>query len=99
MVREGVHHVYHLFVIETDRRDQLAKHLADRKIQTGVHYPIPSHLQPGTLSRQNGSAMRLTHTEETAGRILSLPMFPALALEDAECVVQAILDFFAGTAR
>ena len=94
--REGVHHVYHLFVIETDRRDQLAKHLADRKIQTGVHYPIPNHLQPGTRSRETGPAARLPHTEEAADRILSLPMFPALEQADAERVAQAVLDFFAG---
>ncbi|MGI9591342.1 MAG: DegT/DnrJ/EryC1/StrS family aminotransferase [Myxococcota bacterium] len=97
--REDVHHVYHLFVIETDRRDQLAKHLADRKIQTGVHYPIPNHLQPGTRARENGPAARLPHTEEAADRILSLPMFPSLAATDAERVAQAVLDFFAGTSR
>jgi dTDP-4-amino-4,6-dideoxygalactose transaminase len=97
--RDGVHHVYHLFVIETDARDQLAKHLADRKIQTGVHYPIPNHLQPGTRSRENGPAARLPHTEEAADRILSLPMFPALAAADAERVAQAVLDFFEGTRR
>lgn len=96
--RDGVHHVYHLFVIETDRRDQLAKHLAGRGIQTGVHYPIPNHLQPGTRTRLSGPVARLPHTEEAAERILSLPMFPSLALADAERVAQAILDFFAGTA-
>lgn len=94
--REGVHHVYHLFVIETDRRDQLAKHLADRKIQTGVHYPIPNHLQPGTRSRETGPAARLPHTEEAADRILSLPIFPSLEAADAGRVAQAVLDFFAG---
>jgi dTDP-4-amino-4,6-dideoxygalactose transaminase len=92
--RAGVHHVYHLFVIETDRRDQLAKHLADNKIQTGVHYPIPNHLQPGTRSRENGPAARLPHTEEAAERILSLPMFPSLAHEDAHRVADTVLDFF-----
>ncbi len=95
--REDGHHVYHLFVIETDRRDQLAKHLADRKIQTGVHFPIPNHLQPGTRSRQTEPAAQLPHTEETADRILSLPMFPSLEAADAERVAQAVLDFFAGT--
>ena len=94
--REGVHHVYHLFVIETDRRDQLAKHLADRRIQTGVHYPIPNHLQPGTRSRLGGAAPKLPHTEEAAERILSLPMFPSLEARDAERVANAVLDFFAG---
>ncbi|HJO25015.1 MAG: DegT/DnrJ/EryC1/StrS family aminotransferase [Myxococcota bacterium] len=91
--REGSHHVRHLYVIETSQRDALAKHLADRGIQTGVHYPIPNHLQPGTQTRLQAPAQRLPHTEESADRILSLPMFPALADEDVERVATAVLDF------
>src|SRR5688572_10313300 len=39
-------HIYHLFIIETDYRDALQKHLAAANIQTGIHYPTPIHLQP-----------------------------------------------------
>lgn len=92
--RAGVHHVYHLYVIETTARDALAKHLSDRRIQTGVHYPIPNHLQPGARSRLGVPVTQLPHTEEAAERILSLPMFPSLADEDVERVAQAIRDFF-----
>lgn len=92
--RPGARHVYHLFVIETTVRDALAKHLSDRKIQTGVHYPIPNHLQPGTRSRTVGPAARLPHSEEAAERILSLPMFPSLEDEEVERVADAVRDFF-----
>jgi len=92
--REGSHHVRHLYVIETPQRDALAKHLSDRGIQTGVHYPIPNHLQPGTQARLETPVPRLPHTEETAERILSLPMFPTLADADVERVARAVLEFF-----
>lgn len=92
--REGAHHVYHLYVIETPQRDALAKHLSDRGIQTGVHYPIPNHLQPGTLARLSKPGPRLSHTEETADQILSLPMFPTLEDAETERVARAVLEFF-----
>lgn len=92
--RDGSHHVHHLYVIETPQRDALAKHLSDCGIQTGVHYPIPNHLQPGTQARLETPAPRLPHTEEVAERILSLPMFPTLEDPDVERVARAVLEFF-----
>lgn len=93
--KEG-RHVYHLFVIETPRRDALADFLAERGIQTGIHYPIPCHLQPATLAQAGVRRRELPHTEAAAGRILSLPLFPGLAEEDADRVAEAVLAFFAG---
>jgi dTDP-4-amino-4,6-dideoxygalactose transaminase len=92
--RDWAHHVYHLFVIETRDRDGLAKHLADRGIETGIHFPIPNHLQPGSRARLGPSVARLPHTEDTAERILSLPVFPSLAPEEVERVARGVLDFF-----
>lgn len=92
--RDFAHHVYHLYVIETDDRDRLVKHLADRAIETGIHFPIPNHLQPGARSRREGIAPKLPHTEEAAERILSLPVFPTLSDRDAERVARGVLDFF-----
>jgi len=93
--KEG-RHVYHLFVIETPERDNLAQHLAAQGIQTGIHYPIPCHLQPGTHSRAGVRSQALPHTEEAAERILSLPLFPSLAEADADRVAEAVRGFFAG---
>jgi dTDP-4-amino-4,6-dideoxygalactose transaminase len=85
-------HVYHLYVIQTDRRDALAAYLKQRDIATGVHYPIPIHRQAafaGNEHRQGSFSV----TDRLAPRILSLPLFPELASEEVETVVQAILDF------
>jgi dTDP-4-amino-4,6-dideoxygalactose transaminase len=97
--REGAFPVYHLFVIETERRDALAKYLAARGIETGVHYPIPNHLQPGTRARLPAPAPRLPHTEQSSERVLSLPMFPSLRDDEVERVCGAVLAFFAGASH
>jgi dTDP-4-amino-4,6-dideoxygalactose transaminase len=69
--------VYHLFVIRIADREQLKDSLAAAGIGTGIHYPIPLHLQKAyaTLSYRKGD---LPVTERVAGEILSLPMFPGL---------------------
>src|SRR5690606_21719445 len=81
-------HVYHLYVVNTGRRDALAAHLAARGIGTAVHYPVPVHLQPAyeDLGYPAGS---LPHTEAAAGRILSLPLHPQLAEPAVQAVAQA----------
>ena len=91
-VQEGCLHVYHLYVIRTKERDRLRKHLDDRGILTGIHYPIPLHLQPAYryLGRGEGS---YPVTERTAQEVLSLPMYPELKREDVETVVREIKGF------
>jgi dTDP-4-amino-4,6-dideoxygalactose transaminase len=86
-------HIYHLFIIETDHRDALRKHLATVGIQTGIHYPKPIHLQPAyaDLGYQRGD---FPHAEQLANRMLSLPMFPELSKTQLARVVQAIRAFF-----
>jgi dTDP-4-amino-4,6-dideoxygalactose transaminase len=86
-------HVYHLFVIETDRRDALRRYLTSAGIQTGIHYPTPIHLQEAyaDLELPPGS---LPASERLAGRILSLPMFPELTEAQIERAAAAIRDFF-----
>ena len=94
----GSSHVYHLFVIETDQRDELRKHLHDSGIQTGVHYPVPIHLQPAyqDLGHKPGD---FPNAERLAGRMLSLPMFPELQSEQIAWVADQIRRFFDGTTR
>jgi dTDP-4-amino-4,6-dideoxygalactose transaminase len=92
--RDGAFHVYHLFAIETPERDALAKYLAARGIETGIHYPIPNHVQPGTRARVSTPAPHLPHTEESSERLLSLPMFPSLRDDEVERVCAAVLGFF-----
>lgn len=96
-VLEGCEHVYHLYVIRTDRRDELAAYLNEQGVGTGIHYPIPGHKQ--SLFAQGGQPFRaddLTHTEQMAQEILSLPMYPGLAAEEADAICELIRNFFTG---
>ena len=86
-------HVYHLFVVETDQRDKLRLHLSDSGIETGIHYPIPLHLQPA-LKDLGYAAGDFQNAERLAARSLSLPMYPEMSDDDVEAVVMAIKEFF-----
>ena len=69
--------VYHLYVIRTGDRDKLQKHLTEKQIGTGLHYPLPLHLQKAYeyLGYKDGD---FPVSEKVASEILSLPMFPGL---------------------
>jgi len=84
--------VYHLYVIEVDERDELQSHLKDKGIATGIHYPIPIHLQNSfkNLGYQKGD---FPIAEKAANRILSLPMFPELTRQQIEYVCATIRAF------
>ena len=86
-------HVYHLFTIRCEQRDQLARFLADRGIQTGIHYPIPLHLQPAfrQLGHKKGE---FPVAERVADEILSLPIFPEMTEQQFEHVCQSVAAFF-----
>ena len=89
-------HVYHQYVIEVDERDRVRRELADRGIETGVHYPIPCHLQEACSSLGYGPG-DLPETERCAGRILSLPVFPELTENQRDHVVASFLEVTAET--
>jgi dTDP-4-amino-4,6-dideoxygalactose transaminase len=81
-------------VISTPARDALRAHLERRGIQTGIHYPVPCHLQQA-CAPYAPAAGALPVTEAVAGQILSLPMFPELRDEEIAYIVAAIAAFFA----
>jgi dTDP-4-amino-4,6-dideoxygalactose transaminase len=85
-------HIYHLYVVQTEARDALQQHLTAAGIQTGVHYPVPVHLQPAyaSLGRRAGD---FPEAERQAARVLSLPMFPELTAAQIERVTQAVRAF------
>jgi dTDP-3-amino-3,4,6-trideoxy-alpha-D-glucose transaminase len=91
---ESSTHVYHLFIVETEERDALRAFLTERGIQTGIHYPIPIHLQEAyrDLGLRPGT---FPHAERLARRALSLPMYPELAEEQIALVADVIREFFA----
>lgn len=86
-------HIYHLFIIETAQRDALQRHLTDAGVATGIHYPVPVHLQTAytELGHQRGD---FPATERLADRMLSLPMYAELQREQIEAVAGAIRAFF-----
>lgn len=91
--RPGAIHVYHVFVIRAERRDALQQHLAARGIGTGLHYPVPLHLQ-AAYAGLGLAAGSFPITEAAARDILSLPMFPELTADQIGIVGDAIRDFY-----
>jgi dTDP-4-amino-4,6-dideoxygalactose transaminase len=87
-------HIYHLFIVETDHRDALQEHLKAVGIQTGVHYPVPIHLQQAyqDLGYSRGD---FPEAERLAERMLSLPMFPELRPDQSRQVAEEVENFFA----
>jgi dTDP-4-amino-4,6-dideoxygalactose transaminase len=85
----GEAHVWHLYVVRVPRRDEVAAALAQLGVRTGIHYPVPVHLQPafGDLGHAPGE---FPVTEKAAGEILSLPMFPHITEEQQERVAAAL---------
>jgi dTDP-4-amino-4,6-dideoxygalactose transaminase len=84
--------VHHLYVVRVRDREGLQKHLAEAKIGTGIHYPVPLHLQKAYagLGYRRGD---FPVTEKIAPEIVSLPMFPQLSTEQRERVVGEIAGF------
>jgi dTDP-4-amino-4,6-dideoxygalactose transaminase len=87
-------HVYHLFVVRVARRDSVRAELARRSIETGVHYPVPCHLQPPLRRFADGP---LPVAERAVGELLSLPMFPHLTNSQVDFVCEALCDALQAT--
>lgn len=83
-------HVFHIFTIRTQRRDELQQHLLDNGVQTLIHYPIPPHKQ-NCYKDWNGLSLPIT--EEIHDQELSLPMSPIMAKEDLKLIVDLINSF------
>ncbi|MBI3854931.1 MAG: DegT/DnrJ/EryC1/StrS family aminotransferase [Planctomycetes bacterium] len=79
---EGYRHAYHLYVIETPKRDQLEKDLLAACVDVKMHYPIAIHQQKGFPWKKKAVVKKVPNCEKNAAQCLSLPMFPELT--DAE---------------
>jgi dTDP-4-amino-4,6-dideoxygalactose transaminase len=86
-------HVFHQYVIRAQRRDELRKFLAERKIGSEVYYPLPLHLQP-VFSYLGLKAGDLPVAEKAAHEVLALPMFPELTKGEIKRVVESLADFY-----
>ncbi|NCC62167.1 MAG: hypothetical protein EOM12_14785 [Verrucomicrobiae bacterium] len=91
--RNDCRHIYHLFVIQCDHRDELLSFLADKGISCGIHYPIPIHFQKAfaCLDYAKGT---FPIAEQQAGRILSLPMCAELSHEQMDYIADSFSAFF-----
>jgi dTDP-4-amino-4,6-dideoxygalactose transaminase len=87
--------VYHLYVIMVDSRSELQQYLADKGVATGLHYPLPLHLQKA-YARLGYKKGGFPVAERCAERLLSLPMYPELAREQIEYVCSTINAFIKG---
>lgn len=91
-------HVYHLYVVRTPERDALREHLWQHGIGTGIHYPIPIHLQP-FYSGGGFHRGQFPVAERLCGEILSLPMFPELTSDQVEYVSARVRGFVSSSVR
>jgi dTDP-4-amino-4,6-dideoxygalactose transaminase len=82
-------HVYHVYAVRTAQRQEWQEALSAQGIQTGIHYPVPVHLQPAFASL-GYAAGDFPHAERAAAEVLSLPMFPELRAEQCETVCAAL---------
>lgn len=89
VVREGNTHVWHLYVVQVQHRDAVAAAMVESGVATGIHYPAPIHLLPAfsCLHQGRGTA---PIAEAAAGRIMSLPMYPGITLDEQVRVTDAL---------
>ena len=87
---DGNEHVWHLYVVRVENRDQVLSRLHEQGVEAGIHYPIPMHLQGAlaTLGHRRGD---FPVAEMTADTCLSLPIFPGITESEQEQVAEALL--------
>lgn len=88
--------VFHLFVVRCKQRDELVSYLAECGVETGVHYPLPIHLQPVYRELYGYSEGAYPVSESLSKILVSLPIFPALKDEEVSYVCDRIRAFFGG---
>jgi dTDP-4-amino-4,6-dideoxygalactose transaminase len=86
--------VYHLYVVRTTNREALMEHLKSAGIGTGIHYPVPLHMQKA-YAWMNHSPADFPVAARISAEIVSLPMFPQLTAEQQKRVVEEIANFAA----
>ncbi|MDP9292146.1 MAG: DegT/DnrJ/EryC1/StrS family aminotransferase, partial [Verrucomicrobiota bacterium] len=86
------HHIYHQYVVRTEKRDELRDHLAKHEIETAIYYPLGLHEQKcfSYLAYKKGN---LPETERAAGKTLALPIYPEISREAQRYVVEMIAEF------
>jgi dTDP-4-amino-4,6-dideoxygalactose transaminase len=82
-------HVYHIYAVRDAQRDAMQSFLHDHGVSTGIHYPIPVHLQRA-FAELGHTAGDFPHAERAANEVLSLPMYPELRPQQQDTVAAAV---------
>jgi dTDP-4-amino-4,6-dideoxygalactose transaminase len=85
----GCRHVYHVYAVRTRERENLIRNLGELGIQTGIHYPVPVHLQPAYADAAWSSGS-FPQSEKAADEVVSLPMYPEMTEEHLQAVSRAL---------
>ncbi len=83
-------HIYHVYLVQVENRDRVRQQLSDNGVETGLHYPVPLHLQEAFRYLEQGPGS-FPVTERVAERLLSLPMFPHLTPDQVDYVCDELL--------
>ncbi len=89
-IRQGADHVFHLYVLRSEARDALQAALRGQDIGTGIHYPVPVHLQPAYVGRIALGHGGCPDTEIASRQVFSLPLYPELTDQQVETVCAAL---------
>lgn len=90
-VRRFTNHVYHLFVVYAEKRNDLQKYLSEKGIPTLIHYPIPIHKQKSFCEF---NSIKLPATERAVEKILSLPIHPYMSFGEIRFICKNIKSFY-----
>jgi dTDP-4-amino-4,6-dideoxygalactose transaminase len=83
-------HIYHVYLVQVENRDQVRQALSEAGVETGLHYPVPLHLQEAFRYLEQGPGS-FPVTEQVAERLLSLPMFPHLTADQIDYVCDELI--------
>ncbi len=91
--KEHAKHVYYMYEIRVKKRNELMQYLKENGVNTGIHYPIPLHLQPAyeKLEHKKGD---FPISEKLADEILSIPIYPELSKEQLDYIIENIKVFY-----
>ncbi len=92
LLRENGYNVYHIFAIRSKNRDKIIGHLKKNNVGTGVHYPIPIHLQPIYRKLFGYKENNYPNAEQFSRGVVSLPMYPEIRKEHVEFVCEKVLE-------
>ena len=88
--RPGAGHVFHQYVLRCENRAEVQAHFKAQGIGTGIHYPVPVHLQPAYKDRSPLGPAGCAETARASEEVLSIPMYPELSEAQVERICAAL---------